>query len=245
MALQETGTITSVGDLLLAIAAFAAANGWTVNETSATVTDITKGGAGFRLTYADSASINVYATEGGSNSWTINFAYLYAGYTYRLYACGTSMYLERNHNRTVLGLMHVEDKIGDWTGGTLISSGLSGSRDDNFLNGGMWRLSSAFYYNGSWHNASDYTKSAGEPWGSRGSDPIVCDPNNYNLALVPIPILIAVYDANTNYIHPMGYAPGVYRCGAGSIYSNDDVVTIGGEDYAVNANMALLFKLSN
>lgn len=245
MALQETGTITSVGDLLLAIAAFTDTNGWTVNTATPSQVDIAKGDASFRLTYAGSTSINVYATEGGSSSWTLNFEYLHAGYQYRLYSCGNSLYLERNYKRTVLGLMHVEDKIGDWTGGTLISSGKSGSSDDNFLNGGMWYLSSAFYYNRSWHNASDYTKSAGEPWGSRGSDPIVCAPNNYNLALVPVPILIAVYDADTDYIHPMGYAPGVYRCGAGSIYSNDDVLTIGGEDYAMNANLALLFKLSN
>lgn len=257
MALYEQHTWVNPADLLPRLAAFATANGWTVGTATATETAITKNGVTLRAVQQDWQRIIAYAVVGGvqSPSVTLSFPYVAGKETYfRFVACGNNIFIGRdawyntnNYNGwRWFGMLTIASKIGAWSGGTLLCSGTSNnaisaySSEQYFLDSDMYRYST-LYKEGVWTVPGNQV---GNLLGSIGSEVLVQSPNYYNAATVPIPIMLFIFDTNTTYIHPIGYAPDVYRAGPGDIYVSGEIITINGSDYLwMPEDNNLLFKI--
>ena len=257
MALYEQHTWVSIADTLAKLATFAAANGWSVGTATATETAMTKGGVTLRAVQQDWQRIVAYAVVDGVQSGGVVFSFPYvAGKTtyFRLVACGNNIFIGRNawyntdtyHGWRWFGMLTIASKIGAWSGGTLLCSGTNNNAstayaaDQYFLDNDMYRYST-LYKEGVWTVQGNQV---GNLWGSIGSEVLVQSPNYYNAATVPIPIMLFIFDTKTTYIHPIGYAPDVYRAGKGDIYVSGEIITINGSDYLwMPEDNNLLFKI--
>lgn len=242
MALYHTNTMTTMAAFLADLAAFGAANGWTVSVSTTTETTMTKDGATLTGWQYNSTGINMQVTVGGVASPTIRFSYLAAGNAYYLVSCGSSLYIGREQYFSFAGLGKITEKIGTWAGGHVLT-GSDSSAVGAFFHDTRSPQYRSLFFNGNW-TTTGTTAAAGRPIGSIGADPVVQSPNRYNAAIVPVPVLMAAYNSNTSYYHPLGYVDNVFRAGGNNLYSTGDIITIGDEPYVCFPNMSLLFKLA-
>jgi len=247
MALYLQETYVNQATFLTSLASFASDNGWTVDTLTSSELQITKNGASLRLrNYSSSGFYPTGIIDGNESYSTYIHKDYVAGDIVRFFSCGNSIYIIQATDGHVLGFMNLgaADKIGDWTGGVILNGNTTNSNSSfRFLQDAMYAGGSFLYKQGAWSNYTN-SKIEGALWGSIGSDPLLGEPNIFNMAIVPIPVLICMFNADTNYMHPISYAPGVYRVSPGALYSAGDYLTIGGDTYVVGATMSLLFKVS-
>ena len=251
MALWEEHTYSNMADYLAKLAAFGTANGWTVSTSTASTVVMSKGEATLTTTDGGSHYANRSMTVGGLTSGIATEFQLGVDRKFGFISCGVNLffYTEYWHTTTTFqgvyfgGAMQITDKVGAWSGGHLLSC----SRvqqiyrfADWFLNNAMVNRS-ALLYEGAWTAMG--AAAAGRPYGSIGQEWIILEPNYFNAATLPVPVLIYQYDANTAYVHPIGFAPCVFRASRGTVYAVGDIITISGEQYLWMHN-SLLFKVS-
>ncbi len=249
MALWEEYTFATIADYLSKLAAFGTANGWVVTTSTTTTVVMSKAGMTFTSVDGGNLSVSRSLTFGGRLSGTVTEFQLSVGYNFGFISCGSNLFFYSHHLYSTDplgpffgGVMQIVDKIGAWSGGPLISCSrvISATRLDYFLQGTMVNKATLFY-EGAWTTIG--AAAAGRPHGSIGAERVVAHPNYFNAATLPIPILISQYDTNTSYLHPIGFAPCVFRASRGTVYAVGDIITISGEQYLRMYN-SLLFKVS-
>jgi len=261
MALWEQHAYVDNATFLSDLAAFGAANGWTVTTSTSTQVVMSKAGVTFNISVASGYAFNMTTTVEGITSPTTYF-YITSAVAgtqsyYRFVSCGDSLYIGRDiwYNSTTyygwrwVGLIHIKDKIGAWNGGVVLN-GMSNSstiptyqNPYYFLNASTSNYAT-LYYEGAWSTIG--AAAEGRPRGSFDLESAIPNPNVYNAAVVPIPVLLFMYASTTSYLKPLGFAEGLYRCGVGDVYDSGVEMVIGGESYVPYPEYNnLLFKASN
>lgn len=266
MSLTEQGTITSANQVVESLKNFVAANGWVVDfyglYNAYNRLHCSKAGAHFEI-YATAASVvtNLGCTgytsgaiptaqPGASATAPMTFT---AGALYCLVSSGNSIYLGATATTASGswlwgGFGQIGEKVGVWPGGQWVAAGAAGavlfnattytSHKCKLLRNGVW---------------SGISLVEGAVKGSASDLSLLsAQPNHYNGAIVPVPILLSVANATTSLFHPIGYAPGIYACKGGNIYMCGDIIPIGGVDHllmpmataTIAAGEAYLFRLS-
>jgi len=261
MAFWEQHAYVDNATFLSDLAAFGAANGWTVATSTATQVIMSKAGVTFNISVASGYAFNMTATVDGITSPTTYF-YVTSAIAgtqsyYRFVSCGDSLYIGRDiwYNSTTyygwrwVGLIHIKDKIGAWNNGVLLNGMSSGTNPASYQNPYYFMNASTptygtLYYEGAWSTIG--AAAEGRPRGSFDLESAVLSPNVYNAAVVPIPALVYAYAASTAYLKPLGFAEGLYRCDIGDLYESGVEMTVGGEAYVPYPEQVyLLFKVSS
>lgn len=242
MAYYATSTFTTANDLITAIKDFATANGWTIdNYTTGTYNrlHLHKGAQHVDMQAVNTAAINMYgctgyasgsaysAQPGTSAVKNLNFT---AGNIYYLVSTVGGLFLIYSYSSStfhITGFFTIQEKIGAWSDGACIvgpySSGPTFSA--------QMYSNAQIFINGAW----SATKAANGLVGGASNDNVTkAQPCQYNAAIVPIPLplFLAMSTDSTKY-QPLGFAPGVFRCNGGDIYSALDILTIGTDQYMI------------
>jgi len=256
MALWEKHAYTTKAAFFADLEAFGTANGWVSSSTGTSATLI-KGGitanfadnsVGFSctLTYGGLTSKTAY---GLLNTYGLGSNYVFVSCGNNLFV-GTSTYDDGTQTNfwgyRWLGVMNVVDKIGNWNGGPLLSGGWYPSTTNyqynNYFMGHNNAMNTygALFYEGAWT-----TTGAGSIWANGGETIFLSTPNYFNYAVVPIPFILCLYNTDITLLHPIGYAPDVFRGYGGDCFNNEEL-TIGADTYLIwdEHTYDILFKLS-
>lgn len=248
MAYYQNYTFTTANQALQDLAAFAAANGWTIDFSGAYNTSywrvhLHQGEAHFDFYSANATTFYMYGCTDYNSGLAPDLqpgasgikSYIYAvGKNYWFVAVAGAIYTahidgSNGFNWGMFGT--ISAKIGSWTGGACAQANSAA----NLLEISAYTAANGYaqlYYNGAWsaHN----TAANGFCGSANTSDLPTKQPVVSNGGIIPIPV--AVYVRNTtdsSKRHPMGYAPGLYRVSGGDIYSPGDIITIGGDEYII------------
>ena len=241
---QKLTGATTANQFLIDLAAFVAANGWTVDldtiyntsyrrlhfhqgnahfdlYSNGTLSMIMHGCTGFNGGLAPNLQPGATPTKGyqviaGSDCWLISV-------TGGLYIC----VLSGTYWFSWCCFFIVQDKVGSWTDGFGLSAG---SGAELFSSG--WYTSpplGQLYLNGAWST----TVAAGGIGGNKLTSHLPTKaPNHYNGGLVPMPVLLMQGLAtDASKLVPVGYAPGLYQTNGGDIYQAGDELVIGADTY--------------
>lgn len=250
MALYQEYTFSDIATFLSDLSNFAVANGWVSITSTSTRVEISKGGTTFRIDYASSTAVNIYATPGGGTiSPSVPIDTFAAGQSYMFVSCGNSIYIGRVMSGLYCwgGLINIVDKIGSWSGGSMVA-GIYQTYNTLF---GTSVEFTTLYRNGNWSYKGTNAQ-AGSVKGNIDNDPIVNkQPNLHNAAIIPFPVRVFVCNAVTSLLHPIGYAPGLFRINAGNLYMPRDVISVNGNNHLVMPNRSsvsgerdMLFRLN-
>ncbi|MBV5305560.1 MAG: hypothetical protein J0652_02580 [Desulfobulbaceae bacterium] len=246
MPYYEEHTATTIQQFLTDLAAFATANGWTVDYLGVHATTelrlhMHKGSLhidGFTY-YSTAAQFyhctgyvfgsNPSAQPGvgqGAGSITIT-----VGEKYSFYSTVGGIFYEIRSSATANTwgmLFHLQAKIGAFADGFgAVWPGNNGLFIAANPNGNI-------YVNGAWGgiNITAGALSCIPVYPGLGA----LGPNMYNAAIVPFPLLMGMIHATDITKHvPLGFAPGVYSCNGTGIYSNGDSIIIGADTYLISA----------
>lgn len=242
MALYTSGTITTPNALITAIKDFAQANGWTVDtytESTNYRLHLHKGDLHVDMQQTSTSVITLYgctayasgsaynAQPGASASKTISS--LTSGSQYYLVSVVGGIYVvTSSSNVSVAGFVSVQDKIGGWTGGAVVvGSQTSSSYAFDATSYGYAQL----YIDGAW---TPTTTAGGLKGNLQRIQVSGQQPCQYNATIVQVPACLFVgLSTDGTKLQPVGYAPGLYRCSGGNIYSTGDIITIGSDDYLI------------
>ena len=255
MAFYQKFTFSNVATFLSDLAAFGTANGWAVITSTSTRTEISKSGVEFRVDYVSTTSVRLYATQSGGsiNTSTITITPFAVGSPYMFVSCGASIAIGLYTSSTWNwgGLFNVVDaqKTGSWTGGAMIlginSANYRFFNDATFIIGTLWKDGAWSYVGGS--------AATGSLKGSTSFDSSLADkqPNAFNGGIQPVDVELYACNSAVTLLHPIGFAPGVYRFNAGNIYVAEETISIDGTNYLVmpygygaTGTRDLLFKLA-
>lgn len=268
MAYWQEYTFSTKAQFVIDFAAFAAANGWTINAngtygSSYRRVHFSKGSAHFEC-YEDATSTKLIGCTGyaaGSNpdaqpgvSGVKNFMPT-VGVRYWLVSTVVAIYIgaEVSAGGAVYwGCFYaVQEKIGNWNGGHGLHQPLNSNRIFNSGCYGTSQGSNQMYFEGAWSP----TTVAGAVSGSTTSDLSLLDrqPFKYNAGILPLPVGLFRHNLSTTTLkHPLGFAPGLFRINAGDVYVMKEELVIGADTYLVmpinhnvvgSTNHDLLFKL--
>ena len=219
-------------------------NGWSMSVQTSNVVAGTKGGVLFRLTM-NSSNMYCQLTVGGVvSSEQHSHDYWFDGYEYRFISSGNNIFIWCAYNNRIVGVFTIVDKIGAWIGGTVWCGTYS---SNNLFCGGTQYLNFHLFKDNTWFSKNDgqgpYVNNI---IGTNGYDYAMSGTNTFNAAIVPLPLLIGQYNANTTYIHPLGFVPGVFKTSpdSGYHYYSGDVITISGKDYVVMGENDLIIELA-
>lgn len=249
MATYQNGTFTTANQHLIDLAAFASANGWTIDydgvyNTSYRRLHLHKGEAHFDMYSTSSTAVSMYGCTGyasgsapGAQPGATTYAKPFSGtngYGYWFVSTAGGLYfasLNASRYFSWAALFVIESKIGVWTNGFGITGQASSSGlfpDGCYVSPGYGQL----YYNGGW--------SANAAAGGLGGTDISSDmpasksPNWYNSGIVPVPVMLVLNaPADTSKRIPMGWAPGLYRTNGGNLYDIGETLVIGSNTYLI------------
>lgn len=253
-------TYSTAENFLSELLAFATSNGWSEVENTATQIQINKDGVTWKLWKLNSVRIGMSATISGVESpagiWYGDT--IYGGSTYgkvwfiasvnNLIIFAQKMYYDSSQGLLMGGIVRTASKIGNWSGGIYLvgSQSYSSYRHDTTFTGTMPAMGS-FFYEGAWTTLGTGAV-AGRVFGTRTfENDTIRNPNIFNSAIVPIPLMFCMWDTNVNYYMPLGHVDGAYIFRPGDTYVSGDVLTIGGSDYYYfreTTTIDLLFKIS-
>lgn len=258
MALHQFYTFTGTNQFISDLNDFALANGWSVDffglYNSNNRIHVHKGSNHFEAWYNSTTVVNLNGCSGYSSgsapssqpgvSGTKALGSLAAGSLYCFVSCGTTMYLGSTAagaagawSWVILGEILAADKIGTWAGGQLVGSRPS----SGLIFSSVWDLTSQasgqMFYNGSWTpNSSNAIAGAVAGNGSE-TELIKKQPCTYNGGILPVRVKLWVRNTTTpSLLHPVGYAPGLYRVNGGDIYSVGEIIPINGVDHLIMPN---------
>lgn len=270
MAYYQSGIFTTANQLLIDLATFAAANGWTIDfdgvyNTSYRRLHLHQGEAHFDMHSTSATAIAMYGCTSyasGSAPSAQPAATTYSkpvngvnGRGYWFVSTDGGLYvstLNASNYFTWASLFIVSGKIGGWTNGFgIVGQGGAGIFTDICYSSARY---GQLYYNGAWSTTVDAGGLAGTE--INGGLAVAKQPNWYNNGIVPIPVALvlhAVADATKRV--PMGFAPGLYLTNGGNRYDIGETLLIGSDTYIMlPRNDALigssssgdyLFKLGN
>jgi len=189
---------------------------------------------------------------GGLTSPSVNCYrfFVNTNYSITLISCGTSMYFCHSYYTGITGFLSIndEDKIGDWTGGNIVSGGINSA--DMFF-GTTTSAKNAILKNGVWRNKSGTNLSEGDLTASFDYPYTLKGPNYFNGAVIPIPIMVYQANASTGYKHPIGTIDTMFQYASiDTVYKDGDIFTIGSDQYyfmkqmVYNRAYGALFKVS-
>ena len=271
MPYYQSYTYTTSNQYLIDLAAFAAANGWTIDLDVVYLTSwrrlhIHKGAAHYEFRSSTATVYNVSGCTGyGGTSPTTAPGYCGAertivsvvGQEYAFVSTQNALYFQNAQILSSWGcLFTIVDKVGSYTEGFgFIGAGaglLFGTVACTTSTGGA-----QVFYNGAWSTAAANTVPGGALVGIVTSTmpiPTINQPNMYNAGLTPCPVLLMIaYTLDASKRIPLGFAPGYFLSNPGSIYSIWDEIIIGADTYLFanqsneafknTAYGAILFKL--
>lgn len=235
---------TTYNQFLIDLAAFVAANGWTVDFDGVYNTNYRRlhchqgdmhvdlcTGPGpvymYRCTGYNGAAAPSVQPGAGSTSGT-GF-YLMNSYWFVSTVGAVWIGLDNGSTYAWGGIWSQITKIGAWSGGF---GSHTPSAAQLFSEGcGSVSYCNQIYANNSWGTPGG----AGALSGSAGlSDLAVKQPVLCNAGIVPFPILItSYYAADITKRVPLGFAPGLFRTNGGDIYSPGDEISIGADTYLI------------
>lgn len=253
MAFFQKYTFADVATFLGDLAAFGAANGWTIVTNTSTRVELSKGGTLFRIDYQTITSVRLYAIQSGGtiNTSAVYIDQLTVGQFYMFVSCGVTIYIGRVYAGVWNwgGLINVVNKIGSWAGGAMVHGTSSTSLYFFAANAYM---QATLYRDGAWSYFGN-SPVAGAIKGSIAQDTALADkqPCQFNAAILPLSVTIFACNAATTLLHPIGRAPGLTRFNAGNVYVAEETIPIGGVDHLVMplgfltaGTRDLLFQLS-
>lgn len=245
---KYTVTTMTANQFVIELAAFVAANGWTIDfdgvySTSYRRLHFHQGAAHFEVVSNSALGMLMYGctgydagqapslqpgvTAGKSFAVLANTNYWLISVQGAIYVCvlSTTSYYWAHW----LCFFTVQEKIGSWSDGFGLSAGANSSLFDS-----NWYSSPAYgqiYLNGAW---SATVLANGIVGNIVTSDLATHVPNSYNAGLVPMPILLMLCPAaDSSKRVPLGYAPGIYRTNGGNIYSVGEELVIGADTYLI------------
>ena len=253
MPYYQSYVFTSANQMVLDLAAFAEANGWTIDLNAAYLTSyrrlhLHKGSAHFELRSYSATGIYLSGCTGygGTSPATApgycgreNVIANTVGATYSFVSTVSGLYF---HNAQAGpywgGLFTVAAKVGAWTEGFGFQAAgtagkLFGVTACLTTNGGA-----QLYYNGAWSPVSAAVALANSLVGnfqaSNWTIPVANQPSMYNGGLMPSPILLMLASPlDTAKRIPLGFAPGLLATSGGTIYSPWDELVIGADTYVI------------
>ena len=246
MALYETHNFTTGVQFLQDFAAFALANGWTVDRSETYQSTnwrihIHKGAAHFELR-SSATAVRVSSCTGydsladatgqpGYNGAERSFANT-VGETYTFVSTVGAIYFTRAKPGDYEwgGLFVIQDKIGTWADGF-------GFQVPDLSLFGVNCYSSAggfgqIYYDGQWSGLG--VAANGLSGVNSLGDVVSKQPSVHNAGVVPLSsLLMLILPEDTAKRIPLGFAPGVFRARTGNLYEVGDQLLIGADTYLV------------
>lgn len=260
MALYQNYTFTTANQYVQDIAAFALANGWTLDFNGVYLTSywrchFHKGDAHFEMRSYSATGVYLSSCTGYTAGTTPALQPGYsgaervipnnAGNTYWLVSVVGAIYFTWSYTTTVSwgAVFNVQDKIGAWSNGWgfLVPSSVIFATNCYLTAGGF----GVIYYNGGW----SASVAAGGLLGTNAvnsdlameNQPMFC-----NGGLMPLPVLLLLGNAtDSTKLHPLGFAPGIYKTSSGDIYNLAEELIIGGDTYLLMPDSGITVGLIN
>lgn len=258
---QKFTAATTANQFLIDLAAFVAANGWTIDfdgvyNTSYRRLHFHQGAAHFDLYSNSTVGLELYGCTGyngglapnlqpGVNGTGKSYAVV-AGAAYWMISVKGGIYicmlaLTTNVWTGWCSFFIIEDKVGSWLDGFGLAAS-SYSYGPPFAND--WYGNPQYgqlYINGVWSPAAYADGVVGNVVASSLSTKM---PNHYNGGLVPMPILLMKCPAvDSTKRLPLGYVPGVYQTNAGDIYTVGNELVIGSDTYLITPASSYFSKV--
>lgn len=245
MAFYQKGIITTANQLVADFKVLAEANGWTIDLFTTYLTynrvHLHKGTSHFEV-YATSpmifsivgctgySAVDIPTAQPGataqkpcvalvagqdfciiSTTGAICISYYNSSWAQRMWACiGT-----------------IQTKIGTFSDGMFCCNSYT-----SFLGLDWFSYTGQLYINGSWTTEA----AAGGFGGSVNYDTHICakQPMEYNAGILPVPVTLFLgLASNGTMKQPIGFAPGVFRCNGGNIYTRAEEITVGADTYLI------------
>lgn len=244
-------SFVDANQMLDELVTFLQVNGWTIDHddiynTSYRRIHFHKGGAHFDFYSYSATNYRMIACTGWDsgetpenqiNASTATFRNFrgYVGHEYIFISTADAVYVVSSVNGTYYMYScfgKITEKIGSWSDGILIQGGSTSQLFGSSMVAGTNGSYGQVYVNGEWSSASSGANSVSGSGSAGGLT--YRQPNIFNGAVTPIPIvLLWTNAADTTKLHPLGFAPGIYRIHAGDIYQKYDIITIDADDYLV------------
>jgi hypothetical protein len=246
MAFYQYGIVTTANQLVADFKILAEANGWTIDLFTTYLTynrvHLHKGSSHFEVYATAGTAFSVVGCTGYSSgaiptaqpgaTAAKDTGYVTANYGFCLISTAGGLYIghfSNGHNYWCwAGICTLQAKIGTWADGIICFNSYSQPFNISAYTSGESQL----YINGAWTPSV----AAGGFCGSVGSDLDMCakQPMEYNAGILPIPITLFVRLV-TDYtkFQPIGFAPGMYRCNGGNIYTTAEEIPVGADTYLI------------
>lgn len=240
MAYYSAVSVTSANEFITALNTFAPTNGWTVDLYSPSGNyrlHMHLGDLHVDLQVASASAIYLYGCTGYNSGAAasaqpgVSLLHPITGITGAITAHLVSVLgglyfvcLSASAMVSVGGFFAISKKVGTYTDGFVVFATSALLFSTNMYYSGQ------VYYNGAWtpHAA------AGGFCGNNNTHYIASrQPCRYNAAIAPCEITLFLYDSTGTKYRPIGFAPGMYLCNGGNIYSVGDTITIGSDDHVI------------
>lgn len=246
MALYQQYTCTTANQYVQDFAAFAAANGWAIDFNGAYLTSywrvhLHSGDAHFEMRSFSATGVYLSGCTGytpattpalqpGYSGAERNFTLTVGGVYWFVSVLG-AIYFSLSSTSIFWGAIFlIQKKIGNFTGGGGFCIPIANAlfQANCYASTGGY---AQVFYNDQWSPSVAAGGLAGSNVGSwtmaAGRQPIA-----YNAGLMPLPVLLGITNtSDTTKIHPLGFAPGLYRTNGGDIYNIADELVIGSDTY--------------
>lgn len=259
MALYQELTTTTSNQFLTDLAAFAAANGWTVDysgvyNTSYYRIHISKGAAHFDAYSESTLGGKFYGCTGYSSGSppasqpgvsAVKDFYLVASIPLWLISTTGGLYAGM---KTVsyfkwLALFIVSEKVGAWTDGHGLTVGITINSILPLMSDEAYSTNYAaqIYINGAWSGNKVIANGlAGNNYIASGHMAATAQPCKCNQAMLFLPLVLFLHSTvDTTKKYPIGFLPGVSLSNSGSLYLTGDTFTVGTDTYIILPSLSL------